>query len=118
LGAAHPGHRGDQVRTLAHADAQARDYLKSLLGIDTTDIHVTVVPDLSGLADEAREVPHGVAKGLVEAGELEADPPAGVENAGFLARRARGRARPDRDWVGSRDGTARAGSGCSHRLRV
>jgi DNA-directed RNA polymerase specialized sigma subunit len=47
-----------QVRTLAHADAQARDYLKSLLGIDTTCIDVVIVPDLGGLEDEAREIRH------------------------------------------------------------
>lgn len=47
-----------QVRTLAHADTQVRDYLESLLGIDTTHVEVAVIPDLGGLEHEARQIRH------------------------------------------------------------
>jgi hypothetical protein len=38
-----------QVRSLARADRQVRDYLESLLDIDTSAISVEIVPDLGGL---------------------------------------------------------------------
>ena len=45
-----------QTRTLATAENQVRDYLDSLLGIDTTDIDVVIVPDLGGLESTAHQI--------------------------------------------------------------
>jgi DNA-directed RNA polymerase specialized sigma subunit len=42
-----------QVRTLALAESQVRDYLDSLLGVDSADGEVVIVPELE---NEAREV--------------------------------------------------------------
>ncbi|PUB22240.1 sigma-70-like protein [Promicromonospora sp. AC04] len=42
-----------QVRTLATADRQVRDYLESLLEIDTTNVTIDVVPELGDLAAHA-----------------------------------------------------------------
>jgi hypothetical protein len=53
-------HIGDvgvtQVRTLAQAAPQARDYLESLLDVDAAGVEIVVVPDLGGLEDEARQI--------------------------------------------------------------
>jgi hypothetical protein len=38
-----------QVRSLARADQQVRDYLESLLDIDASMVEVRIVPDLGGL---------------------------------------------------------------------
>jgi hypothetical protein len=38
-----------QVRSLARADRQVRDYLESLLGIDASAVSVEIDPDLGGL---------------------------------------------------------------------
>jgi DNA-directed RNA polymerase specialized sigma subunit len=45
-----------QTRTLATAENQVRDYLDSLLGIDSSDIDVVVVPDLGGLESTAHQI--------------------------------------------------------------
>lgn len=43
-----------QVRSLARAEQQARDYLETLLDIDTSDAEVMVVPELGGLEEQVR----------------------------------------------------------------
>ena len=45
-----------QTRTLATAQTQARDYLDSLLDVESTDIEIVVVPDLGGLETTAHQV--------------------------------------------------------------
>ena len=53
-----------QVRTLATADQQVRDYLESLLEIDATDVTIDVVPELGDLtarAAAAREATEAAA---------------------------------------------------------
>jgi hypothetical protein len=45
-----------QVRTLAHAQGQVRDYLDSLLRIDSSDLEIVIVPDLGGLETQARTI--------------------------------------------------------------
>lgn len=43
-----------QVRSLARADRQVRDYLETLLDIDAGAAEVVVVPELGGLEDRVR----------------------------------------------------------------
>lgn len=53
-----------QVRTLATAEQQVRDYLESLLEIDATDVTIDVVPELGDLtarAAAAREATEAAA---------------------------------------------------------
>jgi hypothetical protein len=42
-----------QVRTLARAKDQVRDYLATLLDIDTSDVEVKLIPDLGGVEKRA-----------------------------------------------------------------
>ena len=43
-----------QVRTLDKAEQQVRDYLETLLDIDTSDATITIHPDLDGLEELVR----------------------------------------------------------------
>ena len=45
-----------QVRTLDSAERQVRDYLESLLGIDSGNVELTIQPDLGGLEDTVSKV--------------------------------------------------------------
>lgn len=43
-----------QVRSLARAEQQVRDYLETLLDVDVSDAEIVVIPELGGLEERVR----------------------------------------------------------------